>query len=301
MYKFILIGITILLLIMGFSFPNTFLSYYHSKYVSKNLDSSTVNKYCWLNQYSIKNNLVNRVPVPEGYQRIIVDQGSFGDWLRHLPLKEKGAEVHLYNGILKARQDVHEAVIDIDAGGSEDLQQCADACMRLKAEFHFSRQEHSKIHFKFTSGDNAGWMQWMNGYRPTLHGNKVSWSKTAKVDSTYKNLKNYLKTIFQYAGTQSLSQELLLVKNEAIQPGDIFIKGGFPGHAIMVVDVAEHKKTKAKVFLLVQSYMPAQEIHLLKNFSNSGLSPWYKYDSTKDFTTAEWEFEGPCLKRFSKE
>jgi len=301
MYKFALIGLTILLVFLGFSVPNQFNSNFRLNFVSKNLDTSTINKYYWLNNYSIKNNLANRILVPEGYQRIQVARASFGDWLRHLPLKKEGAEVHLFNGALKRRQDVHEAVIDIDAGGSEDLQQCADACIRLKAEYHFSRQEHAKIHFKFTSGDNADWIQWMKGFRPAIHGNRVSWFKTAIVDSSYKNFKNYLKTVFRYAGTQSLSQELKIVSNGSVQPGDIFIKGGFPGHAVMVVDIAEHMKTKERIFLLVQSYMPAQDIHLLKNFSNSELSPWYKYDSTKDFATAEWEFEGPCLKRFSIE
>jgi hypothetical protein len=40
--------------------------------------------------------------------------------------------VLLYNGAPKFRQDVHAAVIDIDVG-TRDLQQCADATMRLRA------------------------------------------------------------------------------------------------------------------------------------------------------------------------
>ena len=51
----------------------------------------------------------------------------------------------------------------------------------------------------------------------------------------------------------------------SLQPGDVFIKGGSPGHAVIVVDVAIYTQTGKKVFLLAQSYMPAQQIHILVN------------------------------------
>ena len=59
----------------------------------------------------------------------------------HFHLHYNPERIFLYNGDLKNRQDVHQAVINIDAGGKEDLQQCADAVMRMKAEYHFSRKE----------------------------------------------------------------------------------------------------------------------------------------------------------------
>ena len=57
--------------------------------------------------------------------------------------------------------------------------------------------------------------------------------------------------------------------------GDLFIKGGFPGHAVLVADVAENRATGERRFLLVQSFMPAQEMHVLKNPANADGSPWY--------------------------
>jgi hypothetical protein len=107
-----------------------------------------------------------------------------------------------------------------------------------------------------------------------------------------------MKTVFRYAGTQSLSQEMKTISKDQIQAGDLFIKGGFPGHAVIVIDVAENAKTKEKIFLLAQSYMPAQEIHILKNFSNPSMSPWYSSDFTEELNTPEWTFYGQCLKRF---
>ena len=54
-----------------------------------------------------------------------------------------------------------------------------------------------------------------------------------------------------------------------MQIGDVFIKGGFPGHAVVVLDMAENDRTGQRVFLLAQSYMPAQDIHIMKNPTNA--------------------------------
>jgi hypothetical protein len=260
-------------------------------------DTSQHNKYSWLSAYDYKQNLANRIAVPAGFERIEAEKNSFADWLRHLPLKKAGTEVFHYNGNLKNRQDVHEAVINIDAGGEEDLQQCADAVMRLKAEYHFSRKQEDKIHFKYTSGDIATWIQWKQGYRPQINGNKVSWVKTKGPDGSYENFKRYLISVFRYAGTFSLSKEMKAIALSEIQPGDVFITGGFPGHAVIVTDVAINKAGE-KIFMIAQSYMPAQDIHILKNFSEDGISPWYRTSFKNELETPEWSFTKDQLKRF---
>ena len=80
-------------------------------------------------------------------------------------------------------------------------------------------------------------------------------------------------------------------------PGDVFIKPGFPGHAIIVMDVGQNKEGN-KVFLLAQSYMPAQDMHILKNF-NSKISPWYSLDEIKQtLNTPEWTFTSDQFKTF---
>jgi len=78
-----------------------------------------------------------------------------------------------------------------------------------------------------------------------------------------------------YAGSFSLSKELHRVQDvNEMKISDVFIDGGFPGHAVIVVDMAVNRRTEKKVFLLAQSYMPAQDIHVLKNLTNSTLVPW---------------------------
>ena len=80
--------------------------------------------------------------------------------------------------------------------------------------------------------------------------------------------------------------------------GDIFIEGGFPGHAMLVVDMAENIESGKRVFLLAQSYMPAQNIHIVKNQVKWGLSPWYKADFGDRLYTLEWVFDKDDLMRF---
>jgi hypothetical protein len=105
-----------------------------------------------------------------------------------------------------------------------------------------------------------------------------------------------MNMVFQYAGSASLSKELKSVPNEDIQPGDVFIQGGSPGHAVQVMDVVKNAEGK-KLFLLAQSYMPAQEMHVLVNLKNDAISPWYEIPEG-ELITPEWTFPANSLKRF---
>lgn len=221
------------------------------------------------------------IPLPEGYVRQDLDKESFGRYLRNLPLKQDNNTVYLYNGKPKARQDVHEAILAIDVG-TKDLQQCADAVMRLRAEYLYELKRYDDIHFNFLS-DN----------KPRYYKNHTDAARSRK------SFRKYMDYVFSYANTASLLKELKKINISELQPGDVFIQQGSPyGHAVIVVDVAVHVKTKKKIFLIAQSYMPAQEIHILKNFNNKALSPWYEADIADILETPEWTFYREDLRRF---
>jgi hypothetical protein len=206
--------------------------------------------------------------------------------------------VLLHNGRTKANQGAHVAVVDIDTG-PRDLQQCADACIRLRAEYLFSQGRARAIHFKFTSGHDALWPRWADGHRPIVKGNAVRWARAARADASYSSFRGYLDAVFRYAGSYSLRKEMVPVPRvQDVEPGDVFIQGGFPGHAVMVVDVAVNERTGTKAFLLAQSYMPAQDIHVLKNPGDAVLSPWYPADFGPRLVTPEWTFTRGDLRRF---
>lgn len=242
----------------------------------------------------------SRFAVPPDYSRMACRDGSFQAYLRELPLKPHGSDVRLYNGLAKFSQ-VHAAVIDRDPG-KKNLQQCADAVIRLRAEYLYDKGQYDAIHFNLTNGFRVDYSRWIQGYRVAVDGNKTWWIKSAEAGNTPFLFKQYLEFIYTYAGTLSLSKELRKISLAELQPGDVFIQGGSPGHAVIVVDAAVNPATGEKLFLLAQSYMPAQDIHILKNPDEPGISPWYRVDlSATQLVTPEWTFETSGLMRFREE
>jgi hypothetical protein len=99
-------------------------------------------------------------------------------------------------------------------------------------------------------------------------------------------------------GSASLERQLNPVADiKDILPGDVLIKGGFPGHAMIVMDVAVNDKGN-KVFMLAQSYMPAQDIHIVKNPGNTELSPWYAVNDVKQIITPQWIFTNDQFRKW---
>lgn len=234
---------------------------------------------------------------PSGYNRKTEDKNTFGHYLRSLPLKPHGSPVLYYNGEEKANNNIYSGVVAMDIG-KKDLQQCADAVMRLRAEYLYNTDQSDKIHFNFTNGFNAEYKLWRDGMRIDVIGNNVHWSRSGVSGNSYPNFRQYLEKVFSYAGTLSLSKELKHVEYKDLEAGDVLIQGGSPGHAVIVVDVAENSNGK-KMYLLAQSYMPAQETQILNNPMNKDISPWYELDETEHvINTPQWEFTSANLKRF---
>ena len=252
--------------------------------------------YPWLKAYDPAQSVAARIAPPAGFQRTLTAAGTFPDWLRRLPLKKGTPPVHLYNGKEKGNQDAHGAVVDIDVG-DRDLQQCADAVIRLRAEYLWAIGRRSAVHFDFTSGDRAEYAKWLEGFTPLVRGSAVRWVRGKPRPDNHETLRAYLDVVFTYAGTRSLEKEMRKADAATdLRIGDVFIRPGSPGHAAIVVDLAAHPATGRKVFLLAQSYMPAQDIHILKNSAGDG--PWYDVDFGDILRTPEWTFRRTDLRRF---
>lgn len=106
---------------------------------------------------------------PIGYQRKTQSPGSFASYLQSLPLMPDGSAVKYYNGQEKKNQ-VYVAVVNMDIG-QKDLQQCADAIIRLKAEYLFANGEYDKISFPLTNGFEMKYAKWMAGFRLVVNRN----------------------------------------------------------------------------------------------------------------------------------
>lgn len=212
---------------------------------------------------------VGEIELPGGYKRISGD--NFAQWLRNIDLKGDNT-VYLFDGRPKGNQDAQYAVLDIDVP-NRDLQQCADAVMRLRAEYQLAEGDADKIIFY----DNEG-----TEYRY----------------SEGQDFGKYLLRVFGMCGTASLSKQMhSKAYGNDIKPGDVLIRGGFPGHAVMVMDVARNKNGST-IYMLSQSYMPAQNIHILKNPKNSELSPWFEVNDDDLISTPEYTFKRTELKEW---
>lgn len=234
-----------------------------------------------------------RFNTPSGYRRIETSATSFESYLRNYPLKEKGAPVLLYDGS-KKRNLIHAAVLEFPLL-KQDLIQCADAIIKLRTEYLFKTKRHNEIQFKISNGMIVPFSEFSKGKRVQIKGNKSTWTEPKFKKGVSKEiLEEYLRFIYSYAGTASLVTELKQKNTQDLQIGDIFIQGGSPGHAVIVVDLAVNEKGE-KVFLLAQSYMPSQEMHILKNFSAN--SPWFSVP-IDSFETPEWVFPKNSLRSF---
>jgi hypothetical protein len=210
---------------------------------------------------------IKNIPLPDDFQRIKNPDNSFAAWLENIAIK-KDKTVYKFDGTKKYNQTAQFAVLDISVG-KKDLQQCADAVMRLRAEYLFEQKKFGEIIFR----DNGSGVY------------------TFSQPYTRDNFTKYLDKVFGMCGTASLTKQLKQKNNfRNIQAGDVLIRGGFPGHAVMVMDVAENANGE-RVYMIAQSYMPAQDIHVLQNPTNENLSPWYEVNEGELIKTPEYTFK----------
>ena len=245
-----------LIIIVVFAGLFVLLQYSNKDNKSKNIvsnsssqnDKNQVEKFSYINKNG--NTIAQRINVPEGYKRTTGDE--YAEFLRNQELLPDGSPVLLYNNSKKSKQNVHIAVLSIDVG-KKNLQQCADSVLRLRSEYLFKSKQYDKIIFHLTNGQEFPYIKYRDGYRLKVEGNKTSLIKTAQPDSSYGAFRQYLDVLFTYAGTLSLSNESKNLDKSDIKIGDIFIKGGTPGHCVIIVDMCENDKGE-KMFLQRKRY-----------------------------------------------
>ncbi|MBR1426748.1 MAG: hypothetical protein IJ581_04775 [Paludibacteraceae bacterium] len=201
---------------------------------------------------------IGEIPLPMGYTRLPANEGSYATWLRSLPLKPRGTKVHLYNSTKPSNyQWLSAAVVDIPL--LSDDEQCADVCMRMRAEYLYQTKQYDKIHFT------------------ALNGEQMSY--TGGIDR--KAFEKYMRKVFGGCNTTSMRESLKTRELKDLQIGDIFVyphrkvagKNRY-GHAVMVADMAVNTRTGKKAFLLIEGNTPARDIHIVRNL-NRFHNPWF--------------------------
>lgn len=203
---------------------------------------------------------IGEIPTPMGYERIDSETAAYGDFLRSLPLKSRGSKLELYTGGHSNLQMLNYAVIDLPL--LSNAEQCADACMRLRAEYLYDQGLYSKIKFADVNGKTLRYQGGQNR----------------------KAFESYLRKVYGVASTFSLSRSMPVRKFSEVRPGDVFVyaarRGERMGHAVMVVDVARNPDTGKTAVLLAEGNTPARSLHVMRNWKNPLLSPWFSIDET---------------------
>ncbi len=107
-----------------------------------------------------------RFNTPQGFIRVDSENGSFGSYLQNLPLKPIGTPVLHFDGTSKLNTSAYCAVVDLPFNGNSNYQ-CADAVMRLRAEYLFSQKRYNEIEFLYVSGKKSNYINYLGGKTPT--------------------------------------------------------------------------------------------------------------------------------------
>ncbi|MFO0588029.1 MAG: DUF4846 domain-containing protein [Polyangiaceae bacterium] len=248
--------------------------------------------YPWLHDRTIAEQTIDgkvqsRFPAPSGWTRAPLQAGSFGAWLRGLPLRPK-SPVRDYRGreLLRADDSRIAAVAALDEGAA-DLQQCADSVIRLHAEWRWSRGDRDES-YRAASGAEMPFGRWLAGSRPVVEdGKRLTWKLEAKRGDRddHGSFRRFLDAVFMWANTGSLARDGKRVALAELRPGDFFVLPGGPGHTVLVLDAATSASGQIAV-LLGQGYMPAQSFHVLRGANGS---PWFTLDpSAEGVDTPFW-------------
>lgn len=219
-------------------------------------------------------------PPPPGSARVA--PGAFGSWLQGLRLEDAAAPVLTHDGrVVRHRGRVVQ--LPLVEG---DLQQCADAILRLRAEW--LRERGEPVSFFATSGDPIPWARFQAGERPHVEGRRLAWTGGHGPSSW----DGYLRRVFEWAGTISLRAHETRPVDEP-RPGDILVEAGSPGHAVVLLDVATAEDGSTWV-LVAESYMPAQDLHVELGPAEG----WWPL--TEDgLALPHWPLEREGLRRFT--
>lgn len=236
--------------------------------------------YPWLSDRScapqtVTGPLAARFAAPPGLARVPVAPGSFGAWLRGLPLRPGGPVVDYRGRVILAADDPRFAAVAALDEGSADLQQCADSILRLHAEWLWSRGRRA-ITYRAASGAPMPFERWLAGERPSAEGTSLVWKPLgrAALRDDHAAFRRYLDAVFTWANTGALARDAAKTAASGLRPGDFFVIAGAPGHAVLVLDVAANDRGERAV-LLGQGYMPAQSFHVLR--ASAG-AVWFPID-----------------------
>ncbi|MEZ4464055.1 MAG: DUF4846 domain-containing protein [bacterium] len=116
--------------------------------------------------------------------------------------------------------------------------------------------------YHFTSGDRSSFADWVAGERFAVQGARV---KRSRGKARGRDHATYREWLMHPSGTRAPAPALdstAVAADAPLVAGDFFVQPGGPGHAVVLLDVAEHPDGR-RVALIGQGFMPAEDLHVL--------------------------------------
>ena len=215
------------------------------------------------------------IPIPSGYVRNTCTDGSFGNWIQNLALKDPPIILD-YQGAAVPSGFYHVwGVVKLPLLFRSNLEQCADFAMRFWAEYHKAAGKLDRLYL-FDYGGNKKLF--------TLSG---------------KSYLQFLRTAFSNANSHSLKQGCKAIAAGEVLPGDLIVQNERRriGHVSVILDVCQSKEGK-RLFLIGYSFMPAQEFHIERATERYGIDGWFTLEGYMQYLTDFLNFGKPVLRRF---
>lgn len=235
-----------------------------------------------------------RITTPDGYKRVSVGEGSFGEYLRNYKLLPDGSKLPVYDGTTMSAADA-AAIFDISLG-DDGYQQCADSIIRLYSDYYYETKQFDKITFQFSNGDECSYDRWRKGKRMLVFGDTSFEIQGAFPDDSEQQYRNYLKEVMNYAGTLSLQKESQVIDSDELKIGDIICNDA---HVVMIVDIAENEKGE-KCYLIGQSFIPAVCFHIIADRDGEQATPWFTQErlEKESFRLGDYSFKKENIRRW---
>ena len=238
--------------------------------------------------------LETRILTPDGFERVPVENGSFGEYLRNYPLLPDDIKLPVYDGTTFNSTDV-AAVFDISLE-ADGYQQCADSIIRLYSDYFYETNQFERINYMFSNGDECSYERWRKGKRMLTFLSFSCEIPAALPDKSEQQYRNYLKEVMRYAGTLSLQKESEVISPDELRIGDIICNDT---HVVMIADAAVNEKGE-KCYLIGQSFIPSVCFHILTKTEGRDISPWFTEEQFKNdtFTVGSFTFEKNDIRRW---
>jgi murein DD-endopeptidase MepM/ murein hydrolase activator NlpD len=232
-------------------------------------------------RYSAERSLSRRVPTPPSYRRITLVKNSFGDWIRHLPVRTDRTVPLTYSSQpVQGTPFASWMVVDLPLLFRQDLEQCADWALRFWHDYQ-----------KQVGYGESRWLLRYDGTRISLG----EWRRTHGESASDRD---FLRWSFTHANTHSQKAGLRPVTDEAsLLPGDLLVQNntGGIGHTTVILDICENQHGE-RLYLAGFGFMPAQEFHVERAPEVHGYDGWFTAQGLETYLTQRFP-GGPPVRR----